>query len=115
MIETLKQKIIYWLATRLMPVVQPQDLIQFVESKDLIRTYINGSELTVQEISELKRECRLLDELRIWKIINDYFTNLAQNKMWKQAESKTDILFAKTVLYVLSVQKDIKNKIEKSC
>jgi hypothetical protein len=115
MIETLKQKLIHWLARKLLPLVEPTDIVQFSENKGLIHTFINGNELTIQEISELKRECRLLDELRIWKIMNDYFINLAQDRMWKKAESDVDILFSKTILYVLNVQKEIKNKIEKSC
>ena len=113
--KTLKEKLIHWLARKLIPLVEPRDIVSFVKIHGMVHTFVQGKELTTQEISELKRECRLLQELRIWGMMNDYYLKLAQEMMWKKAETKTDILFAKTILYVLNGQKEIKENIEKSC
>jgi hypothetical protein len=103
----IKEKIIYWLAKHLLPFVEERDVMVVKSGK----VFINGVELTESEKISLRGEAHILEQLRIWKIINANLSDVAKKKMFLEATDITGLLFGKTILYCLDVQRQIVSKI----
>jgi hypothetical protein len=109
----LKIRLIYWLARHLLPLVEDKDIIGFAKQGKATKVLVDGRILTDQEIKNLKHECIILDEMLIWKLMTVYPTWVAKKKLFNDSKDITDILFAKTMLYTLELQKNIKATIER--
>jgi hypothetical protein len=107
MIKTLKYKLISWLAKGMLPMIEPKDVISFAKKGIEVIPFIDGEQLSHTEILGLKAEARFLEESRIWKLINSYFENLARKRIFEDSKDLTDLIFGKTTLYVLNIQKTI--------
>jgi hypothetical protein len=113
MISKLKTRLIFWLARHLLPLTEDKDIISFAKKGKETIVFLDGEQLAQQEIIGLKNECRFLEESLIWKLMNKYPTAMAKKKLFTDSKDITDILFAKTMLYTLEVQENIKKNIEK--
>ena len=102
----MKQKLIHWLTLKLLPVIESKELIVF-NGKQI---FIDGKPLNDAEIRSLKAEAQAMNEFRLWKLIVNYHENLAMKKMFKEAQDMNSLLFGKSVLYALSIQKEIIEK-----
>jgi len=109
-----KADLIHWLTRKLLPLIEPKDIVSFAKKGNDITVMTGGKKLTTQELESLRGEAKFLEQTRLWKIINAYFTDLAKKKIYLESKDSTDILFGKTVLYVLDVQKTILDNIKKS-
>lgn len=103
----LKNKLIFYLAKKLLPLVEAEDIISFAKSRDGVVAFLGKQKLSSTELASLQAEARFLEQSGIWKAINNYFDSLAKKKMFNQATDITDLVFAKTMLYTLSVQRTI--------
>lgn len=110
MYKRLKYRLISWLAKGLLPVVDTKELIVFTKNGKI---FVGGEELTQGEINNLKSEARVIEQMRLWSIIVNKLNEKAQSKVYEESVDITDLLFGKTVLYVLNVQKQIINKLKK--
>jgi hypothetical protein len=102
----IRERLIHWLARNLLPLVDEKQIITFKAGK----TYIDNEELTQGEIINLRAEAHVLLKSRLWQVINANLNDTAQRKMYKEATDVTSILFAKTILYGLDIQKTIVSK-----
>ena len=107
--KTLKLKLISWLAGKMLPVVDQRNLIKFIKDRtsDGLLVYLDNEPLTQSQLSSLKQEIRFFEESRLWGIINVYFNKEAEKKMFLEAKDIYDIIFCKTVMYVLKGQQEI--------
>ncbi|MCX6643584.1 MAG: hypothetical protein NT043_00020 [Candidatus Bathyarchaeota archaeon] len=99
----LKHKLITYLAKNLLPVVEPREIIAFANGK----AFINKREITGEELSLLKIEAEQWQSTRLYRLVNDYFAELVQKKMFIEGTDVTDLVFGKSCLYSLNVQKTI--------
>ena len=109
--KRLKQRLINALTRTLIPLVEDKEIISFNKQGDV---FIGTTKLTETELNTLRQEAKFLKESQIWKIINIYFTQLAKKKLFEESKDIDDLLFAKTMLYTLSVQNIILDKIKKN-
>jgi len=101
MIKMLKTRLIYWLAKNLLPIVDEKELISFKKDK----YFVNGIELTPQEVAGLRAEADVIGKMRLWQIIVNDLNERSQKKIYKDALDSTDFVIGKTILYMLDVQK----------
>jgi hypothetical protein len=108
MYKRLKQKIVYWLASNLLPVVSDKELISFKKGIP----YVNGVALTPGEIVNLRSEADVIEKMMLWQIINNDLNEKSQRKIYKEAIDVTDLLVGKTILFTLDVQKNFIDKMK---
>ncbi len=100
----IKYRLIHWLSQRLLPVVEEKDILSFNKQGHI---FVDGHELSDTDKNNLRAEVKFLEESYVWKLLNVYFTNLASRKLFEESKDVTDILFVKSMLYTLSVQKKL--------
>jgi hypothetical protein len=108
MYKRFKQKLIYWLAVNLLPIVNKDDIISFKKDK----VFVGGTELTPVEIHNLKVEAMTIKEMRLWQIIVNDLNEKTQKKIYQEAVGITDLVVGKTILYTLDVQKNFIEKLK---
>ena len=108
MIKRLKEKLIYWLSSKLLPIVNPNELIVFKNGKP----FVNNVELTPSEIIGLKAEADIIGKMRLWNIIVNDLNEKTQKKVFLESTDKTDLIVGKTILYTLDVQKQFIEKMK---
>jgi len=108
----LKIKLLYWLTKNLLPIIDDKDIITFAKQGKEVVVLVDNIILTRQEVKNLQTEARVLDEMLLWKLLNSSPTAMAKKKIYNDSRDITDLLFAKTILYTLSLQKNIKDKIQ---
>ena len=98
----------------MLPVVDERNLIKFIKDRmsNEILVYLGNEPITLAQLSALKQEIRFFEESTLWKILNVYFNKEAQTKMFLEAKDIYDIIFCKTVMYVLKGQQDIISNIK---
>lgn len=101
----LKERLIYWLARKLLPTLNG-DIIIFKNNQ----AFLNGTVLNEKEKNNLKAEADYIEQTRVWEIINSNLIKITQDKLYREATDITQILFAKTILYTLDIQKQILDK-----
>jgi hypothetical protein len=104
----LKIRLIYWLTKHLLPVFDDKDIISFVKGS----VFVDGGKLTDQEIRNLQAETKFFEDSMLWKLMNTYPTKLAKKKIFNDSKDITDLIFGKTVLYTLEIQKNIKDNLK---
>lgn len=109
MLKRLKQKLIYWLCSKLLPVIKPEDLIAFTKNG---KVFVGGKELAPNELNNLRSEADILGKLQIWDLIVNKLNEKSQKKMYLDAIDATDMIVGKTILYVLNFQKEILDKLK---
>ena len=109
MIKRLKYKLIYWLAKKLLPLVDEKEIITFTKNQ---KVFVGGQELTVGELNNLRAEADVIGKMRLWNIIVNNLNEKVQKKVYFDATDVTDLLFGKTVLYVLNLQKEFIDKLK---
>jgi hypothetical protein len=60
----------------------------------------------------LHAEVDIIKQLRVWELMNGYFNKLVQDKVFNQSQDITDLIFGKTILYTLDVQRKIMDNIQ---
>lgn len=106
--KTLKYKLIYWLAKKLLPITDPDELMTFKNGKP----FINGVELISGELNNIKAEADIISQMRLWKIIVNDLNDKAQKKIYKDAIDITDLVVGKTILFTLDIQSKFIEKLK---
>lgn len=109
MIKRLKAKLIYWLARKLLPIVAEKDIIAFTKNG---KVFIDGKELNATELNSLRTEADVIGQMRLWQIVVNELNKKSQVRMYRDAVDIIDLLFGKTVLYTLNLQKEIIDKLK---
>ena len=104
----IKDRLIHWLARKLLPLIEESDIILFIRNE----VYIDGTKLSVAEIRSLREEVRAFEGTRLHQVLMQYPLMLAKKKLFTEANDKTDLLFGKTILYFLDIQKSIMKDIK---
>jgi len=69
--------------------------------------YVGGIKADEGKLANLKAEADFLEKSDIWAIIYESLKELAQRQMFVSSESLDDMKKGKSILYTLSVQKNI--------
>lgn len=109
MIKRLKYKLLYWLTSKLLPIVDEKELIAFSKNG---KVFIDNRELNPAELNNLRSEADIINEMRIWEIIVNKLNEKTQEKIYKEAVDVPDLIVGKTILYVLNFQKELINKLK---
>lgn len=85
------------------------DLNSIVTADKQGLVYIGGVKADQGQLANLKSEVEMLETTFLWKLLQETPKELAQRGMFVSGETLADMQKGKTILYVLSVQKNIVN------
>lgn len=107
--ETLKEKLILWLTRKLLPIIDPRDIVVFAKNGMI---FVGGEQMGDAELRAMKEEIKFLEETKTWKLLTNYLNNQARLKMFEESQSFQDVLIGKMMLYNTNVQKEILERIK---
>lgn len=92
------------------------DLLSLVDMNSVVtinkqqnKVYIGGQEIDTGRISNLKAEAESLSQFDLWHIIQETPKELAQQAMFVAGDSLDDMKKGRSMLYLLSNQRNIVN------
>ena len=85
-----------------------EDVMTYKKVNDnLTIIYLNGEQISEQEVKNLREEAKLMKKLRIWKIIDETLEDHARQMMFKNSKNWEDMVFGKAILYNKSIERNI--------
>lgn len=69
--------------------------------------YIGGERVEGSRLANLKADAEFIVQSELWKLLHETPKELAQRAMFISGETLTDLQKGKSILYILSVQKNI--------
>jgi len=105
-----KTRLVNWLLPKLLCSVNPYQVIRIDDR--LKKAFINGKELTKEEIKTLKYEIYILKQSRLWNIYTNTIAEQAKKVMFEKSTSFEDMYAGKMMLYNLDVLQKIANIIQ---
>ena len=98
----LKRKAINFIARELLKGVTAEDILQITKTNGII---YKGQQLDKESRDLIKVQAAEIDELFLWKILNEEMQYLAQERMFSKSESFEAMLFGKVMLYLIEEQR----------
>lgn len=89
----------------LLSAVDMNGIVTFNKQQGTI--FIGGDRVTPERLSNLQSESEALQSMDIWRLIYETPKELAQRSMFVQGETLADMQKGRTMLYLLSTQKNI--------
>lgn len=90
--------------------VTPEDIIMFDSAG---RVFIDDKLLSQGELNTLIAEAKQMAETRLYKILTNYIKKRAMEVMYMKSENFEDMRNGKMMLYNISLQEDIVNRLKK--
>ncbi len=106
--ETLNKRIEELAEYKLNDLLSPVDLRKIVKTdKEKGVVFIGDERVDEGRLSNLKAEAEFFKESDLWHLLSETPKELAQRAMFVTSESLVDLQKGKSILYTLSVQKNI--------
>lgn len=87
------------------------DLVITVGEKNGL-VYLNGEQISDQELFNLAEETRALETWKVWGIVQNTLSDMARKTMNEKATTYEDMMSGKLILYALDIQRSILSSIK---
>lgn len=109
------QSVKYWAKNLLTRHLLHTILVSDVIYTDKGKIFLQGKEITHNELAQLQAEVKALEGFRIWSIMTNSVRHIAHDKIFNKSLSFEDVMAGKLMLLNLdtieSIAKVIKNKV----
>ena len=106
----MKNRILNYLLRHLFNAMTVADIISTdPKTKEIV---IDGQKIRPDELRALQAEIKAFKESRIWKLLHETTKYTAEQQIFINSVTPTDIVFGKAMLYNLSLQKSIMHVLE---
>lgn len=76
------------------------------------RIFLGGELVSVAEADNLQKEAKMLERMKIWKLLTNTLIDQAHKVMFNNAETYDDMRNGKMMLYNIGVQKSIVERLK---
>lgn len=101
----MKQKLLNFIIRNIFNGFTEYDVVTFNKASKMV--FINGKQLTDQEVNSYKEEAHLIMQTQLWKLAESTLTKNAHDKLITNSVNWEDVYFGKAMLYNLSVIKNV--------
>lgn len=107
----MKDRIVTWLLRNLTCSVDPEMVITYDPKTNLV--FIEGEQISHSEALSLKQEAKMLQNTRLWSIMQETLKSNARDTMITKSRTFEDMRSGKLMLYNLDIQKKIIAAVER--